>query len=386
MTLITSTSELNAFCERQKDAPFVTVDTEFLRETTYWPKLCLVQVGGPHEAVAIDPLAPGMDLTALFDLLKDGNILKVFHAARQDLEIFYHIMGQLPAPVFDTQVAAMVCGFGDSVGYEGLVTKLVNARIDKSSRFTDWSLRPLSERQLTYALSDVTHLRDAYRKLKKKLEKTGRESWLDDEMAVLLSPQTYDADPMVAYKRIKVRNPKPRALAVLRELAAWRENECRRRDLTRNRILRDDPLVEIALHAPKTVKDLARTRGLSAKQAEGEMGRHLLKAVERGLAVPDQDCPRRDKRPDMPSGLGPVCDLLKVLLKLRSEESEVATKLLANAADIEKIAAFGAEADVPALKGWRAEVFGNDALKMRDGGIAVRIEGKRLALVDVSES
>mgnify|MGYP000138327424 CR=1 FL=1 len=269
MTLITTTSDLIAFCNSVKGTPFVTVDTEFMRENTYYPILCLVQVAGPDDAVAIDPLAPGIDLAPLFDLLDAPETLKVFHAARQDIEIFFNLMGHVPAPLFDSQVAAMVCGFGDQVGYETLIAKLTKARIDKSSRFTDWSRRPLSEKQINYALSDVTHLRDAYRKLAKQLETSGRAGWLESEMTTLTSPATYEADPLLAYKRIKARNPKPRVEVLLRELAAWREREAQRRDMPRNRILRDDALLEIAHHAPKTANDLSRTRGLGERMAQG---------------------------------------------------------------------------------------------------------------------
>ena len=290
-------------------------------------------------------------------------------------------MGHLPAPLFDTQVAAMVCGFGDSVGYQTLIAKLTKAHIDKSSRFTDWSLRPLSDRQITYALSDVTHLRDAYRKLKNNLEANGRESWLDEEMAILEAPETYSPDPHQTFRRIKAKGSSPRFLAVLRELAAWRELEARRRDQPRNRILRDEALLEIAHHTPKTVSDLERTRGLGRKMAEGPAGARLLEAVKAGLDIPDADCPRPVHKPDLPRGLGPVIDLLRVLLKMKCDEGDVAQKLLASAGDIELIAAYGEEADVRAMKGWRRELFGEDALKLRNGGLGFVIKNKRLSLM-----
>jgi len=385
MTLITKTSELLKFCQSLKGTPFVTVDTEFMRESTYWPQLCLVQVAGPDDAVAaIDALAPGIDLAPLFDLMDAPETLKIFHAARQDLEIFFHLMGHVPAPLFDSQVAAMVCGFGDQVGYENLIAKLTTARIDKSSRFTDWARRPLSERQITYALSDVTHLRDAYRKLAKELERNGREAWLDSEMAVLNSASTYEGNPDLAYKRIKARNPKPRVAALIKELAAWREREAKRRDVPRNRILRDDALMEIAHHAPKNASDLARTRGLGERMANGPAGEKILKAVKRGLDIPDADLPRTPKTPDLPAGIGPVSDLLKVFLKMICEETGVAQKLIANASDIDQIAAFGEKADVNAMKGWRYEMFGEAAAKLRNGEMGLAIKNKKVVLLENS--
>ena len=381
MPIITDTRALADFCGRLKSTDFITVDTEFMREKTYWPILCLVQVAGPDEAKAIDALADGIDLTPLFELMADESVLKVFHAARQDLEIFHHLAGRLPAPVFDTQVAAMVCGFGDSVGYEALVTKLVNAKIDKGSRFTDWTLRPLSDRQIVYALDDVTHLRPAYGKLAKKLHANGRESWLEEEMAVLADPNIYTGNPDGAFRRIKARSTSTRMLAVLKELAAWRELEAQRRDVPRNRVLRDEALIEIAHHTPTTPEQLARTRGLGDKLAHGNYGRKILDGVKRGQAVPDKDCPQPQSKPKLPRGLGPVTDLLKVLLKMKSEDSDVASKLLASAADIELLAAFGEDADIRALKGWRREVFGEDALKLRAGALSLSIKGKKLKLL-----
>ena len=381
--VITDTPTLAAFCHRLADAEFITVDTEFMRESTYWPMLCLAQVGGPDEARAIDALADGSDLTPLFDLLANPKILKVFHAARQDMEIFALLMDRLPAPLFDTQVAAMVCGFGDSVGYETLVAKLAKASVDKSSRFTDWSLRPLSQRQVDYALGDVTHLRVAYEKLARKLSANGHESWLSEEMAVLTNPVTYAPQPEMVFRRIKARNPSPRTLAILRELAAWRELEARRLNVPRNRVVRDEALLEIAHHAPATTDDLKRTRGLGRRTAEGPAGQVILEVVRRGQAVPDADCPRPQSKPALPRGLGPVIDLLKVLLKLKCEESQVAQKLVASSADIARIAADGDAADVPALRGWRREVYGEDALRLRAGETALAANGKRLKLVSL---
>ena len=382
MSLITDTPSLAALCRRLADAPFITVDTEFLRETTYWPQLCLVQVAGPDEAMAIDAMADGIDLAPLFELMADTGVLKVFHAARQDLEIFFHLNGRLPEPVFDTQVAAMVCGFGDSAGYETLVAKLARVRVDKSSRFTDWSLRPLRKRQIDYALSDVTHLRKVYEKLKHKLADNGREGWLAEEMATLTDRATYDPDPQQCYRRIKSRSTNPRFLAVLREVAAWREREAQRRNMPRSRVLRDEALVEIAHHTPMTAVDLARTRGLGRRLAEGPNGEALLEAIGRGANLPDEACPKPVDSVDLPRGMGPVVDLLKVLLKMKCEEHGAAQKLVASSADLMQIAALGEEADVPALRGWRRQVFGDDALRLRGGEIALSVDGRRIRLVD----
>lgn len=382
MTMISDTAALAAFCERLSDASFVTVDTEFMREKTYWPQLCLVQVAGPDEARAIDPLAPGIDLAPLFALMANPKVLKVFHAARQDVEIFLHLSGSVPTPLFDTQVAAMVCGFGDAVGYETLATQLARARIDKSMRFTDWAQRPLTERQLHYALSDVTHLRVAYEKLIKLLDKSGRLNWLDEEMNILSEPGTYRTDPWDAWRRLKPRSSSPRFLATLRELAAWREREAQERDLPRQRVIRDEALTEIAAHAPTTVADLARTRGLARSLAEGRLGAALLDAVGRAATLPESDCPQPPDRVDLPRGLAPVVDLLKVLLKMKCDEHDVAQKLVASSSDLEMIAADD-EADVPALHGWRRHLFGDDALKLKHGRVALALaaNGKRLRLL-----
>ena len=382
MTLITDTRTLNAFCKRLRSAKYITVDTEFMREKTYWPVLCLVQIAGPDEAAAIDALVPDINLSSIYELFDDQNTLKVFHAARQDLEIFFHAVGRLPTPVFDTQIAAMVCGFGDAVGYEQLIAKLNKQLVDKRSRFTDWSIRPLSRRQIDYALADVTHLRPAYEKLARRIAANNRSSWIDEEMAQLSAPKTYNGDPDAAYLRIKARTKSGRFLAVLRELAIWREREAQRSDRPRNHVLRDEALVEIAHHMPNTAKELGRTRGLSAKTAEGFYGRHILQAVKRGLAVPDNRCPQPTTKPNLPRGLGPVTDLLKVLLKMKCEEWDVATKLIASSADIEQIAAFGDKANVPAMRGWRRQVFGRDALKLRTGDLALAVDGNHMIAVD----
>jgi ribonuclease D len=385
MPLIADSAQLAAFCARISQADFITVDTEFMRERTYWPQLCLVQVAGPEEVAAIDPLAEGIDLSPLLNVLYDERILKVFHAARQDIEIFFHMTGRIPAPLFDTQVAAMVCGYGDSVSYETLAAQLAGARIDKSARFTDWSARPLTERQATYALADVTHLRKVYAGLAKRLTSSGRAHWLQEEMATLLEPGTYRLDPNEAWRRLKPRSgSKARLLAILREVAAWREREAQRRDIPRNRVIRDETIMEIAAHAPGTVEDIARLRGLSKGLAEGRMGQDILVAVAKGAATPESEAPSLPPAVELPGGLGPVVELLKVLLKMKCERQQVAQKLVASSADLERIAADD-DADVAAMHGWRREVFGEDALALKHGRLALTMQGKRIVIMPLEE-
>jgi ribonuclease D len=381
MSLITDRAALEAFCYRLAGTEFVAVDTEFMRERTYWPKLCLIQVASAEDAAAIDPLAEGMDLSPLLALLTAPETVKVFHAARQDLEIFFRLLGRLPSPVFDTQVAAMVCGFGDQVSYETLVARLTRGQVDKASRFTDWSVRPLSRRQIDYALADVIHLCPIYRKLQQRLEQSDRAPWLIEEMAALIDAQSYDVDPVEAFRRIKSRSGNGRFLAVLREVAAWREREAQARDIPRTWVLRDEALIEIAHHQPTTVNDLARTRGLARKFAESNSGAEILAAVGRGLAIPDGELPEAEARRDVPKGVGPIAELLKVVLKMKCDEHDVAQKLVASADDIDQLAALGPEADVPALHGWRRQVFGEDALRVRSGELALVVRRNRLDLV-----
>jgi ribonuclease D len=380
MRPIDNNDELAAFCRRQAGAGYVTVDTEFMRDKTYWPQLCLVQIAGPEEAAAIDPLAPGMDLSPLFALMADLSLLKVFHAARQDIEIFVNLTGAVPAPLFDTQVAAMVCGFGDAVSYETLASRLAGAHIDKSSRFTDWSHRPLTERQLQYALMDVVPLRAAYEKLVARLEKSGRSSWLAEEMSELTDLATYRQDPAEAWRRFRLRSNNRRLLALVQALAAWRETAAQQRNLPRNRVIRDESVLEIAAHAPATVVELARTRGLGRNFAEGKLGAEILAAVARVLAMPERDYPEPERNHEPPRGIGPLVDLLRVLLKLRSEEHGVAQKLVADTEDLERIAGEENPA-VRALHGWRAEIFGKDALDLKHGRIALTAAGKQLKVV-----
>jgi ribonuclease D len=382
MNLIADSAELQAFCARLAGADFITVDTEFLRDSTYWPKLCLLQIAGPQEedVAAVDPLAEGLDMAPVFALFDDPSIVKVLHSARQDMEIFFHMTGRLPAPIFDTQVAAMVCGFGDSVGYDTLARKLTGAQIDKSSRFTDWSRRPLAQRQLTYALADVTHLRTIYRKLARRLQKSGRATWLDEEMAILASPETYRLEPDEAWKRLKTRSSDRRYLAVMRALANWREVEAQQRDVPRGRVLRDEQLFDIAAHRPTTEEELARSRGVSRDLARGRIGKAILEAVAGALALPESELPKAEPKQQSVNGIGPLMDLLKVMLKLRCEEHDVAQKLIASTADLEQIA-ISDDAEVMALKGWRYDIFGRDALALKHGAVALSASGSKVRVV-----
>ncbi len=386
MTLVTDTDTLAAVCQRIAAEPYVAIDTEFLRDKTYYSRLCLVQLAGREDVVAVDTLAPEIDLSPLYDLLANPAVLKVFHAARQDVEIFVQLMDRVPAPMFDTQIAAMVCGFGDAVSYDRLVRALTGASIDKTSRFTDWSHRPLTQHQIDYALADVIHLRPAYERLAKRLDKTGRSAWLDEEMAVLTDVSTYRVEPTDAWRRLKTRTTKPKFLAVLRELAAWRETEAQTRDIPRNRVLRDDALVDIAAHAPTTGDELSRSRSFNRDSANGKTGRAILDAVTRALESPKDTWPKVQDQRDKPQGRQPVAELLRVLLKVQCEAHDVAPKLVASADDLDAIAADD-DADVPAMKGWRREVFGDAALGVKHGRLAFAFDPQkdRLALIDVPE-
>jgi ribonuclease D len=387
MTIIVDSGPLAELCARLARAPYVAVDTEFMRDRTYWPKLCLVQLAGPEDGdvAAIDTLAPDLDLEPLYDLLNRSPTVKVFHAMRQDVEIFFHRTGEIPAPVFDTQVAAMVCGFGDSVAYDRLAAQIAGARIDKGSRFTDWSRRPLSDQQLQYALSDVIHLRLVYLDLKRRLAEAGRESWVAEEMAILCDPRTYQQDPRQAWLRFKTRNPKPRFLAILREVAAWREDEAQRRDLPRGRVLKDETVLEIAATAPQTREQLRNLRGVSRDMVEGQRGAGILDAIKTALALPKAEWPKPAARRDLPPGLGPMVDLLKVLLKAQCEAHHVAPKLVASASDLEQIAADD-NAEVPPLHGWRRGLFGEAALALKRGEIALSADRDRIDIIRLEPS
>lgn len=378
MQLISTTQALSDACQRLASHPFVTVDTEFLRETTYYPKLCLIQLASRDEAVLVDPLAPELDLTPFFGLMTNESVIKVFHAARQDLEIIWLMGRVLPVPLFDTQVAAMVCGYGDSVGYEQLANDLAKARIDKSSRFTDWSRRPLTEAQLSYAESDVTHLRDVYLRLKEDLEASGREGWVAEEMAILNSPSTYEVKPENAWQRLKGRIRKPREMAALIELAAWREREAQTRDVPRQRVLKDDALMDIVQRAPRSVEALAELRSVPNGFERSRAGGEVLAALERAAALDPKSLPRVERERGRPTN-GAVLDLLKVLLKAVADAERVAPKIIATTDDLEAIASDDLDG-VAALQGWRREVFGDKALALKNGALGLRIERGRVVV------
>ena len=385
MTLITTTSELALACQRFSRHPFVAVDTEFMRETTFWPILCVVQVASSDEALAIDALAPGLDLTPLIALMADANVVKVFHAARQDVEIFWKIAGRVPSPMFDTQVAAMVCGYGDQVSYGELAKSICRATVDKSSRFTDWARRPLAQAQIDYAIGDVTHLRDIYRALEAQLEKSGRLSWLENEMKVLTSAETYQQPPERAWERFKTRARKPRDLAVLMDLAAWRENEAQTRDVPRARVLKDDVLIEVALAAPRTQEALGGLRAFPRGMERSRAGEEILAAIERGLARDPKTLPKLAHGRRNGAGSAATVELLKVLLRQASDESGVAGKMIATVGDLEAIAADD-DADVPALRGWRRKLFGARALELKRGNLALTVENGRVLALEWREA
>lgn len=378
--MITTTEALAAACARMRRAPHVTVDTEFLRETTFWPKLCVVQLADAEGPEVVDALAPGIDLAPLFDLMADEAVLKIFHSGRQDIEIFHHLSGRVPHPVFDTQVAAMVLGFGDSISYDQLVQRTTGATLDKSSRFTDWSRRPLSDDQITYAIADVTHLRDVYAKLAADLEKRGRAEWLSEEMEVLTSPATYEAHPEQAWQRFRSRLRKPRDLAVMIEVAAWREREAQGRDVPRSRVLKDDALIEVATRAPKTVEALGGLRAFPRGYERSRAGQEILEAVLRGTERDPADLPALENDRGA-QGSPATVELLKVLLRMIAEKNAVAAKVIANVDDLERIAA-NDEAEVPALHGWRRELFGEQALKLKAGTLALAVERGRVVTLE----
>jgi ribonuclease D len=381
--MIETTAALEEACQKLAQSEFVTIDTEFLRETTFWPELCLIQMASPDLEVIVDPMAKGLDLAPFFALMANPNVVKVFHAARQDLEIVYHLGKLIPHPIFDTQVAAMVCGFGDSISYDQLVQRTKNVQIDKSSRFTDWSRRPLSEKQLDYALADVTHLRDVYLSLKAKLESEGRATWVAEEMAILENPETYDVHPDDAWLRLKSRLRKPQELAVLKYVAAWREREARSRNVPRSRVLKDDAIFEIAQQQPKDSEALGRLRTIPKGWERSSSGAAILDAVNTALALPKTEMPHAPKHVHTPEGAQSAVELLKVLLRLISEKHGVAAKVLANSDDLDKIATEGENANVPALQGWRRDLFGEPALKLISGAVALRFIDKKVETVEM---
>lgn len=381
MSLISTTADLAAACKRFARFDTVTVDTEFMRETTYWPKLCVIQMASPDEAVIVDAMAADIDLDPFFKLMNNAKVMKVFHAARQDIEIVYHRGGLIPHPVFDTQVAAMVCGFGDSISYDQLVHRLTGERIDKSSRFTDWSRRPLSERQTEYALADVTHLRDVYKALAARLAEQDRTEWVREEMQVLTSPETYQLEPEDAWRRLKLRVRKPVELAVLQAVAAWREREAQQRDVPRGRVLKDDAIYEIAQQQPTSATALAHLRTIPRGFERSRAAEDILAAVRKTLDLPKDELPKIPKQRSTANGNGAAVDLLKVLLKMISESHGVASKIIATVDDLEAIAADDA-ADVPALSGWRRELFGDTALKLKHGELALAVKQNHVVAID----
>ncbi|TKZ20750.1 ribonuclease D [Shimia litoralis] len=385
MKTLTTTEDLAQFCEMARTKPYVTIDTEFLRERTYYSKLCLIQMAVPDhdgdDAVLVDPLVDDLSLEPLYELFRDTSVVKVFHAARQDLEIFFVEAGVFPDPLFDTQVAAMVCGFGEQAGYETLVRKIAKQGIDKTSRFTDWSRRPLTDAQQKYAIEDVTHLRKVYEFLAAKLDETDREHWVQEELRILTHPGTYVIQPEDAWKRVKIRTTTPKFLAIVRELARFREGYAQSRNVPRNRVFKDDALVELASTKPKTMQDLGRSRLLLREARKGEIADGILAAVATGLACKPDDMPKADRTREKLQVNPALADLLRVLLKAKTESSGVAPKLIAPAADLDAIAA--GERDVPALTGWRQEVFGADALRLCDGEIALAAKGNSVKIVNL---
>src|SRR3984957_7430234 len=380
MQPITTTKELAAACARLAKYPFVTVDTEFQRETTYYPKLCIAQIASTEEAIIVDALAEGIDLTPFYDLMADERIIKVFHAARQDIEICWHAAEVIPTPLVDTQVAAMVLGYGDSISYEQLVQRITGDSLDKSHRFTDWTRRPLAEAQLAYAVSDVTHLRDVYLRLAADLEERGRIEWMREELKILTSPDTYRMEPEHAWERLKTRVRKPKELAVLIEVAGWREREARSRDIPRGRVLKDDVVGDIAIQAPTTMERLSGLRSLPRGFERSKWGEAIIEAVKRGLARDPKTLPRLERAQPPPKGQATV-ELLKVLLRMTSERHGVAAKVIATVDDLDRIAADD-EADVPALSGWRRELFGEKALALKQGRLMLAIEKNRVVAVE----
>lgn len=389
MEIITTTEALEGLCNDLALEPFITVDTEFMRDSTFWPKLCLIQIAGGDLEAIVDPLADDIDLRSFYELMGNEAVTKVFHAARQDVEIFYHFGGVIPKPMVDTQIAAMVCGLGDSIGYETLIKKTLKVQIDKTHRFTDWARRPLKKAQLEYALADVTHLRDAWPILRGEIEKQNRSSWMDEEISILTNEETYQMHPEDAWMRLKNKGFRKRAFAILMEVAAWRESQAQTRDMPRGRILKDDALYEIARHAPQKASDLDEYRAVPKGFSKSRHATTLLQAVDRGRKRPLEELPQIEKAEPLPQGLGPIVELLKVLLRRESEIHGVAHRLIANVSDLEKIAADD-KANVPALRGWRSEIFGKAALALKHGQLSLSVEdtkdGPQVKLIDLSGS
>ncbi len=383
MHVISVQAELDAVIAEFEKSEFVTVDTEFIRETTFWPELCLIQIAAPGVTALIDPLSPDIDLKPFFRLMANEAITKVFHAARQDIEIVFHLGDLIPHPVFDTQVAAMVCGFGDSVSYDQLVQRITGKHLDKSSRFTDWRHRPLSEKQLVYALADVTHLIDVYQHLKVELERENRSHWLKEEMDVLTSRETYDPKPEDAWKRLKMRLRKPQELAVVRAVSTWRELEARERNVPRGRVLKDDAIYEVAQQQPRDVSALGRLRTTPKGWERSSTASALLEIINSALSLPKDEMPKAPKLQQQAEGSNAAAELLKVLLRLVAEKEGVAAKVLATSDDIDRIASEGETAEVQALHGWRREVFGNEAIRLVRGEIGIKFENRKISVFDI---
>ncbi len=385
MNIIDKTDALAQTCAKMAQSDFLTIDTEFIRETTFWPQLCLIQMATPDHEAIVDPLSDGLDLTPFFDLMADRSVVKVFHAARQDIEIVYHLGNLIPHPIFDTQVAAMVCGFGDSVSYDQLVQRTSGVQIDKSSRFTDWRQRPLSDKQLKYALADVTHLRDVYLNLRERLDADGRAHWVKEEMDILESPDTYDLHPDDAWRRLRMRVRKPRELAIMKSVAAWREREARERDVPRRRVLKDEAIYEIAQQQPTDTAALGKLRSIARGWERSQAGHAVVRAVQSALAVPKDELPRLPRPSQPPEGAAAASELLKVLLKLTTEKFGVAPKIIANSDDLDRLAAEGENAEIGALKGWRRELFGDKALQLMRGEMALRFVNRKIETVELTD-
>ncbi len=383
--IISTSSDLAETCRQLAKSEFVAVDTEFMRQSTYWPNLCLIQLAGPDVEAVVDPLADKIDLAPFFALMADPNVVKVFHAARQDIEIVYNLAGIIPLPIFDTQIAAMVCGFGEAASYGALVKRLMRKNLDKSSRFTDWSRRPLSEKQLHYALGDVTHLRGIYLKLKQRLEVTGRASWLDEEMAELVDPNNYKTEPEDGWQRLKMRARTPTELAIMIEVAAWRERAAQSQNVPRSRIIKDDTIYDVLVQAPKTVEDLAKLRTIHDGFARSARGRELVEAVNKALARPPSELPPLEISEPLPPSAAAVADLFRVLLKAVVAQHDVAAKLIATTDDLDRIA-LDDDADVPALHGWRRELFGEDALAIKAGQLAIAVRNGKIVTLPLPPS
>jgi ribonuclease D len=382
MKIITNSTDLAQFCQSLKKVPYITVDTEFLREKTYYAKLCLIQVSGPDkDGALIDVIEGDIDLAPLLDLFNDENIIKVFHACRQDLEIFYNVFKSLPRPLFDTQIAAMVCGFGEQIGFQPLVTQLTDHAVDKGQQYTDWSKRPLSDKQKEYALDDVVLLVDVYERLVEILEERGRKTWVLEETEALLNPELYDIKPEEAWKRLKVKSPKPRQMAVLREVCAWREAKAQQKDIPKNRILRDETLIDLSYNPPKQPKDLTRIRNFPKGCETKDLGHAILQAVKAAYNVPEEDCPVIKKKPVLHRQYQGAYEMLKMVLKICAAQHDVAPKLVSATDDLEILARDGAKADIMALKGWRKDVFGDTALAITSGEKALQLVDGEIKIV-----